>query len=336
MVVFSKILEKEAEGAENFQPISVEKHLELDVDVGNLLAVDNNQFDGKLLKSNKEDYFLKLARDNTQILINHIWSCPIKKIDEVIMAELPPPRIVLPRMKRVPKPRALTKWEKFAKEKGIQKKKKAKLSWDAQLQKWIPMYGFKKVKAEKTKNWVLEVPQNSDPYEDQFKKNTAAKSENVAKNELQRLRNIAKARKIKVPRVGLTNPDVSSAKDLKAAVTVAKASTASLGKFQDKLPKEKDAKGISAITPGASRKRKLPPASGEDEKKEALTIVNDILNKRPKLDIDRVLTQRSQSTSSNQKVKSSETTNKSKMAKKPKSGKGQKKGGKKSGGRKRR
>lgn len=50
MVVVSKILEKESEEAGNFPSISVEKHLELDVDVGNLLATDNNQFDAKLLK----------------------------------------------------------------------------------------------------------------------------------------------------------------------------------------------------------------------------------------------------------------------------------------------
>lgn len=92
---------------------------------------------------------------------------------------------------------------------GIDKKKKAKLSWDEQLQKWIPLYGFKRAQAEKEKNWVLEVPQNADPNEDQFAKKQVAKSENVAKNELQRLRNIAKSRKIKVPRVGLTNPEVS-------------------------------------------------------------------------------------------------------------------------------
>lgn len=92
---------------------------------------------------------------------------------------------------------------------GIDKKKKSKLSWDDQLQKWIPLYGFKRAQAEKEKNWVLEVPQNADPNEDQFAKKQVAKSENVAKNELQRLRNIAKSRKIKVPRVGLANPEVS-------------------------------------------------------------------------------------------------------------------------------
>lgn len=79
-------------------------------------------------------------------------------------------------------------------------------------------------------------------------------------------------------------------------MTVAKASTASLGKFQDKLPKEKEARGVAAITPGASRKRKMPPVSGDVEKKENLNIVDSILNKRPKLDIEKAVAKQIQTT----------------------------------------
>lgn len=70
---------------------------------------------------------------------------------------------------------------------------------------------------------------------------------------------------------------------LQAAVTVARQSTASLGKFQDRLPKEKEAKGISAITPGASRKRKLPPVTPAQEQAKNLEIVESVLSKRPKI-----------------------------------------------------
>lgn len=37
----------------------------------------------------------------------------------------------------------------------------------------------------------------SDPYEDQFAKRKTAKKERIAKNELKRLRNIARAQKLK-------------------------------------------------------------------------------------------------------------------------------------------
>lgn len=117
-------------------------------------------------------------------------------------------------MRPVPRPKPLTKWQQFAKEKGIQKKKKSKLSWDEQLKKWVPVYGFKRVKAQRDKEWVLEVPGNANPLEDQFAKKIEAKGERVAKNELQRLRNIARAKKIKVPRMGMLTPEVSSSKDV--------------------------------------------------------------------------------------------------------------------------
>lgn len=83
------------------------------------------------------------------------------------------------------------------------------------------MYGYRKVDAEKEKEWVLEVPDNADPYEDQFAKKSEEKSEKVAKNEFQRLRNLAKSKNIKIPRLGFT--------------PTAKASPSSLGKFD--LPK---------------------------------------------------------------------------------------------------
>lgn len=65
-----------------------------------------------------------MARDNTQILFNAIWELPTERIEEAIVARLPVPTTVLPRSLPVPKPRPLTNWEQFAKEKGIVKKKK--------------------------------------------------------------------------------------------------------------------------------------------------------------------------------------------------------------------
>lgn len=71
-------------------------------------------------------------------------------------------------------------------------------------QKWIPAYGYKKAVAEKEKDWLLEVPGNAaDPNIDLFAQKREAKKERVAKNEYQRLRNVAASRKVKVPAVGL-------------------------------------------------------------------------------------------------------------------------------------
>ncbi|XP_013199610.1 ribosome biogenesis regulatory protein homolog [Amyelois transitella] len=351
MEIVNEILEREQRKAEKYKPITVEKHLELEYDIGTLLASDTNDLDSKLLKSKKDEYLLSLSRDNTQLLLNKVWELPTERIEEAIVVRLPNPTTVLPRAKPVPKPKPLTKWQEFAKAKGITKKKKDKLEWDEQLQKWVPLYGFRKAAAEKEKNWLIEVPQNVDPMTDMYEKKASEKSEKVAKNELQRLKNIARARKVKIPRVGLpVTSDKASSTQLSTAASVAKASTASLGKFQDKLPKEKEArgKGVHELIPGKERKRKAPIPTPHAEKQQNLNLLDSILNKRPKIDMEKAVAKHIHG---EQKMRSEEkktmkapkggkrkgqgnATNFS--AKKPKAGKGQRNPSKKNPGRKRR
>lgn len=92
--------------------------------------------------SKKDTYLQSLTRDNTQLLLNKVWELPTERIDEAVVVRLPQPTTILPRAKPVPKPKPLTKWQEFAKAKGITKKKKDKLEWDEQLQKWVPLYGY--------------------------------------------------------------------------------------------------------------------------------------------------------------------------------------------------
>lgn len=350
MDIVNQILLNEQKKAEKYKPITVDKHLDLEFDLGTLLAFDTNDVDSKLLKSNKDDYLHSLTRDNTQLLLNKIWELPTERIDEAIVVRLPQPTTVLPRAKPVPKPRPLTKWQEFAKAKGITKKKKDKLQWDEQLQKWVPLYGFRKAAAEKEKNWLIEVPQNVDPMTDMYEKKASEKSEKVAKNELQRLKNIARARKVKIPRVGLpVTSDKASATQLATAATVAKASTASLGKFQDKLPKEKEArgKGVHELIPGKERKRRAPIPTPQAERESNLNLLDSILNKRPKIDMEKAVAKHihnEQVMRSEEKknMKPSKGKRKGKgnvtnfSAKKPKAGRGQRNPNKKTPGRKRR
>lgn len=56
---------------------------------------------------------------------------------------------------------------------------------------------------------------------DMFEKKASEKSEKVAKNELQRLKNIARARKVKIPRVGLpVTSDKASATQVRSFILV--------------------------------------------------------------------------------------------------------------------
>lgn len=86
--------------------------------------------------SQPEQYLRSLTRDNVQLLINKIWGLPTERVDEAIVARLPKAEFLLPRSRQVPKPKPLTKWQKFAKEKGIvsRKKNRPKLKWDDELQ----------------------------------------------------------------------------------------------------------------------------------------------------------------------------------------------------------
>lgn len=60
---------------------------------------------------------------------------------------LPKTKLLLPRFQKCEKVDTLTKWEKYAREKGIQKKKKrSKLVWSDEMKDWVPRWGHKGIK----------------------------------------------------------------------------------------------------------------------------------------------------------------------------------------------
>ncbi|KAM4544391.1 ribosome biogenesis regulatory protein homolog [Fundulus diaphanus] len=274
----------EQEEAEKLRSISVQKELELEFDVGNLLACDKNRIESRdFREQRKEDFLRALARDNTQLLINELWKLPTERVGEVIVAKLPEQSTRLPREKPPPKRRPPTKWEQFAKLKGIQKKKKTNLVWDDAAKEWRRRWGYKRAN-DNTKDWMIEVPQTADPNEDQFAQRNKAKKERVAKNELNRLRNIARAHKIKTPGVGLLPKAQQSKDELAKAVSVAQTSTASVGRFQDRLPKEKPPRN-------SGKRRKFLPLIGDfsSEKQRQLELLKSMSSKTPRLDITRAV-----------------------------------------------
>ena len=114
--VAARVLEEAARAESLAAPTSVEKPLALELDLGNMLALDNNQMEPSQLDSPAK--LLALARDNTQLLLNAIWNLETVKVEDAVTAKFPPPTCVLPREKPVPKPKVMTRWEKYAKEKG--------------------------------------------------------------------------------------------------------------------------------------------------------------------------------------------------------------------------
>ncbi|KAK7076526.1 Rhodanese-related sulfurtransferase [Halocaridina rubra] len=266
---------------EEIKSVAVNKEVELAIDVGNLLVSDENALDEKLIRDpvTSDEYLRGLARDGVQALLTKIWELPSHQIDNSVYVKLPKPTTRLPREKPLPKGPILTKWEQYAREKGITRRKKEKKLWDETLKRWVPRYGYRKAQADKEKTWVLEVPGNVNPYEDQFEKRSKLKKEKVAKNEYQRLRNIARQNKIEVPKVGVTGSNFATPRELGQAMHHAKHATASKGKFQAEIPGEKKARGM-----GKKRKVEFTTGDGEQEKKRCL----DILNKldKPGLNLD--------------------------------------------------
>jgi len=290
--VAAAVLAEAAEQDKKYASILVEKPIELELDLGNMLAIDNNQIDSsKLLNRDERETFLEeLARDNTQILINAIWGLPTERVEEVVIAKFPPPQYKLPREKPLPKPKVPTKWEKYAQEKGItKKKKKDRLVWDDVVKKWVPQFGYKKKQAENEKNWCIPIKEGPNPNVNPHEKMEEDKKERKAKNELQRLRNIARAKNVKVPSVGVITSSGAETKsvgfsdELKNAAEIVRNSTASLGHFQPKLNKELEK---SAKTSGKKRKFESNIGNSAEEKERNLGILESITSKQAKLDIN--------------------------------------------------
>ena len=161
--------------------ILVERDIPLDVDAGFLTVTDTNQLDKEsytcvtlphplynLLSDQhftpsheREAYLQANARDGVQLLVAALFSLPTQSSPEGPLGQLPAPTTQLPRAKPLPKPKPPTKWEKFARAKGIQSRRHDRKVWDEERQTWVARWGWKgKNKAEETQ-WLHEVPANA-------------------------------------------------------------------------------------------------------------------------------------------------------------------------------
>ncbi|KEP61399.1 UNVERIFIED_CONTAM: ribosome biogenesis regulatory protein (rrs1) protein [Hammondia hammondi] len=90
-----------------------------------------------------------LTRQNAQSMVAQLCALPHETTDDGLLVALPPPAknstFKLPRMHPAPAAKKLTRWEAFAKEKGIQKRKRSRLVWDDNTKDWVPRWGHKGV-----------------------------------------------------------------------------------------------------------------------------------------------------------------------------------------------
>lgn len=190
----------------------------------------------------------------------------------------------------MPVPKAPTRWDLFAAEKGLQKRKKSRKVWDDNAGEWKARYGYKEG-AEDLSDWAVPVKRGQDPYADPWEKAKLEKKERVVNNKLNQLRNLERGNKGRkgskalapaVPagiplQLGLGEGEVSgltgqgkrakgkprgetlAAK--KARMAAVQVSTASLGKFDKKVTGEAPRPSYSA----KSRKARMPLMAGSAE-----------------------------------------------------------------------
>jgi regulator of ribosome biosynthesis len=247
-----------ASHAAKYQPTAVEKDTPLTTDVTFLSVFDSNPIDEESYSENLEDHLQTLARDGVQTLLGDLFKLPTTSSPDGPMAQLPLPTTVLPRAKPLPKPKPLTKWEQFAKAKGIQHKNRDKKVWDEERQEWVNRWGKDGKNKEKEEQWITEVPMHADVDHDPAKVARDARKARVAKNERQQLQNLARAQ-------SSTTKTLDERKsDIDRTLASTRISTASMGKFDKKLEGEKKIRGV---------KRKFDPAEVTNEKDSSLSIL---------------------------------------------------------------
>eukprot|EP01068_Selenidium_serpulae_P017179 Selendium_serpulae@DN6357_c0_g3_i6.p1 len=161
-------IQPEAAEVRLLQPtLNVSKPDNLDYCLKNFCACDIAPLDPSQSMSD-------VARDNLQLLVNKLVELPRSSSDGGTLITLPknhafrlPRALPVPRASSAPK----TRWEKFAQEKGIVKRKRSRKVWDETIQDWAPRYGAYSIKKNQEKaQAIVEMKPGDDPEEDPFEK----------------------------------------------------------------------------------------------------------------------------------------------------------------------
>lgn len=159
-----------------------------------------------------------------------------------VFARLPASSYRTPRAKPVPSEKALTKWERFAKGKGIQKRKKDKYAFDDDKGEERPRYGYQSARNDPLNNWLVEVPKGGDVMADYIAKAGEDKKTKVDKNKKQQLKNeqggLNKYHIANQSMNDKNNAKLAKLNALNSKISSAKYSTASMGKFDKAIQME--------------------------------------------------------------------------------------------------
>lgn len=227
-----------------------------------LAAFDNSPTDPAAY-ADLEPHLLQLTLASTHSLLAALFALPTTPSPSGPLTAFPAPTTLLPREKHLPKPKPLTKWERFANEKGISHKKKEKDVWDEERQEWVPRWGRFGKNKDKEDQWLHEVKpgegQSILPFtlhqlllmieaeadQDPAKTARAERKARIAKNTKQNTANVAAASaSVTAARATAAAERAARKEELNRNMLISKTSTASLGKFDNKIQGEPKARGM--------------------------------------------------------------------------------------------
>lgn len=212
----------------------------VELDLGNLTAFDR--------RIGLEGSLQEIATQGTEPLVQAIFSLPVNDTDDGKFVDMPDCEFELPREKPIPKERALTKWEKFAKEKGIQKKRRDRLVLDPATGEYVPRYG-KGSKNSLDKDVILPhkegMGDDYNPFHEKRKQKKKMVKDNKKKQGTNRNRasrgrsaQIQPLQALDVAKAGPSGKKYLPKSALKDSLAIAQRSTASAGRFDKKVANE--------------------------------------------------------------------------------------------------
>lgn len=232
----------------------------------------------------------QISTSNVQLLVSQIFQLPREQTDSGPIVRLDKLEFVeqMPRKMPLPKPKVKSRWDIFAEERGISKKKRSRLVWDEAAKDWVPRWGANSAKHRADKqNWLVEVPliSSQDPFEQKRVSDQLVK----AKQKLREARNKVEMSGDKLP-AGVNSSLVEGKKrgkeTLDEVLKRAQVSSGSSGKFDRRIQNEK------VLDQG--KKKKLLSSKAGQEKSQALKIMNSVLKGTSAGSTDRKVVQISQ------------------------------------------
>ncbi|KAF8822325.1 ribosome biogenesis regulatory protein (rrs1) protein [Cardiosporidium cionae] len=178
------------------------------------------------------------TRENAQLLVNKLFELPIHSTEDGQFAALASKvAFDLPRCQPLPRSATLTRWETFAQEKRIEKRKRSRLVWDETTKDWAPRWGYKsRAKNQGALEKYIELKPGQECTPDLFEERSRGKQIHKTKQKMRELRNQMESSAASLP-MGVPNlaKDVKNRKTsrphLNESMKRAQISTASRGKF---------------------------------------------------------------------------------------------------------